>query len=341
MRPGERARLTDAECPSPGGVAVAASAPSSHTTGPRISVIIPTHQRPELVTQAVECALAQTLREIEVIVVVDGADAGSLQMLAAISDPRLVVVPLDPRRRNAGARNAGISRARADWVAFLDDDDKWMPEKLERQLAVALASDAVYPIVSCRFEAVGNGSRFVWPTVFPQHGQPLSEYLFTRRGPAVGGAIQTSTMLVSRALFAQVTFDEELDRYVDLDWLLRAGNIASAELSYAGGKVLSSYSMDDTRKRISNQSGWRREVAWIKERRELVTARAYGGYLLTQASIRAEKARDKSAFLPLMREALRGGKVSPGEVLFHVANTFLPARLRRGLTSKTTVQRAH
>ena len=123
----------------------------------------------------------------------------------------------------------------------------------------------------------------------------------------------------------QSPFDQSLDRYVDLDWLLRAADDRwRVELVYARGKPLSVYSVDDSRKRISNQSGWRRDLEWIRERRSLVTARSYGGYLLTQASIRAEKTRDKSAFLPLLREAVTRGKVSLGELAFHVGNTFLP-----------------
>ena len=307
-------------------------APGTHGDPPQISVVIPTLGRPRLAAKAVASALAQTLHAIEVIVVVDGPDAETADLLERQRDPRLRVVVLKQRRGNAGARNAGVDEAKADWIAFLDDDDSWKPEKLEKQLALALSIKGGLPIISCRFEAVGNGARFVWPTRYPRPNQTLSEYLFTRGGPNVRGAIQTSTMLVPKALFDQVRFDEELDRYVDLDWLLKADGVEGVSLHYVRGEVLSTYSMDDGRKRISNQAGWRRDVDWIRERRDLVTRRAYGGYCLTQASIRAEKTRDKGAFLPLLREALSRGKVSPGEMVFHVGNTLLPAGLRRSLT---------
>ena len=264
--------------------------------------------------------------------VVDGPDAKTADLLERQRDPRLRVVVLEQRRGNAGARNAGVDEAKADWIAFLDDDDSWELEKLEKQLALAQSIEGGLPIISCRFEAVGNGARFVWPTHYPDPGQTLSDYLFTRVGPNVRGAIQTSTMLVPKALLERVRFDEELDRYVDLDWLLKADGVEGVSLHYVRGEVLSTYSMDDGRKRISNQAGWRRDVDWIRERRDLVTRRAYGGYCLTQASIRAEKTRDKGAFLPLLREALSRGRVSPGEIIFHIGNTLLPAGLRRSLT---------
>ena len=316
---------------SPTAEAGNAAVPDAGTV-PLVSVVIPTCGRPDLIEAAVESALRQTLADIEVVVVVDGAGQETCDVLAKIDDPRLRVVPLSPQRGNAGARNAGIEACRADWIALLDDDDGWMPDKLERQLALARNVDAPLPIVSCRFEATGNGARFVWPARFPSPGQPISEYLFTRRGPSVSGAIQTSTLLVPRALFERVRFDENVNRYVDLDWMLRAAKINGVELHFVRGEVLSTYSMDDGRARISNQAGWQRDVEWIRERRDMVTPRAYGGYCLTQASIRAEKTRDKRAFLPLLREAFAHGKVSMGEILFHIGNTFLPSKLRQRLT---------
>lgn len=302
---------------------------------PKISVVIPTYKRPDLVLVAIASAGQQSFRDIEIIVAVDGAEPATLSALEGVDEPRLRILPLEPRRGNAGARNAGIAAARAPWIALLDDDDSWKPQKLERQIEVALAADAAFPVVSCRFEAVGEGARFVWPAAFPQPGQPVSEYLFTRRGPSVTGAVQTSTFLVPKALFDRVPFDEQVSRYVDLDWLLRAAQVDGMELLFVeGDPPLSVYAIDDDRSRISNETDWRRDVQWIRERRKLVTRRAYGAYLLTQASIRAERSRDYRAFLPLLYEALSHGRVSAGEVAFHLGNTFLPPQLRRALTSR-------
>ena len=312
---------------------------------PEISAVIPTYRRPDLVAGAVRSALGQTFGRIEVIVVVDGGDGGddggggggeTVAVLEAIGDPRIRIVRPARRLGNAGARNAGIDAARGAWIALLDDDDSWHPQKLERQLATARASPARFPIVSCRFEAVGASARYVWPARLPRPGQPISEYLFTRRGPSVAGAVQTSTFLVPRALFDAVRFDPAVSRYVDLDWLLRAARVDGVALVFADGPPLSVYSIEDSRDRISNQTDWRTDVDWIAARRDLVTPRAYGGYLLTQASIRAERSRDKRAFLPLLWRAVTQGRVSAGEVAFHVGNTFLPADVRRRLTSRRT-----
>ena len=114
-----------------------------------VSIIIPTVDRPALVPEAIASALAQTHREIEVVVVLNGATeetAAAVHRCAA--DGRVRVVAME-RGTLAAARNYGMSFARAEWIAFLDDDDIWLPEKIERQLAAARESGA--DLVSCNF----------------------------------------------------------------------------------------------------------------------------------------------------------------------------------------------
>jgi glycosyltransferase involved in cell wall biosynthesis len=114
-----------------------------------VSVVIPTFDRPALVPEAIASALAQTHREIEVIVVLNGAtDETAEKVKKCGAQPRVRVV--ETKRANlAAARNYGMSLARGEWIAFLDDDDIWLPEKIELQLAAARASGA--DLVSCDF----------------------------------------------------------------------------------------------------------------------------------------------------------------------------------------------
>jgi glycosyltransferase involved in cell wall biosynthesis len=100
---------------------------------PLVSVVIPTYSRPQLVGRAVRSALAQTLEAIEVIAVQDGPNESTVQALAQIDDPRLSVHVLPENLGAAAACNAGVARARAQWVAFLDDDDEFLSSKLELQ----------------------------------------------------------------------------------------------------------------------------------------------------------------------------------------------------------------
>jgi len=104
-----------------------------------VSVIIPSYNSAEVLPAAIESVLAQTLPPDEIIVVDDGSapDADGLDRTAEACATYFKHVRLI-RQANGGAsaaRNTGIARARGDWLAFLDADDVWEPEKLETQIA--------------------------------------------------------------------------------------------------------------------------------------------------------------------------------------------------------------
>ena len=80
---------------------------------PQVSVVIPTRKRPDLVVRAVKSALAQTLADIEVIVVIDGSDRATEQALAAIDDGRLTIICNEVPVGGSEARNVGIRKSRA------------------------------------------------------------------------------------------------------------------------------------------------------------------------------------------------------------------------------------
>ena len=192
-------------------------------SAPDVSVVIPTRSRPELVTRAVRSALAQTVDDIEVIVVIDGPDDETRTALAAVTDARLRVVELPEQGGAPNARNAGVREARAPWTALLDDDDEWLPDKLAVQLELADAATVPSPIVACRLINRTPRAEFVMPRRLPAAGEPLSEYLTLRRGLFHGdGFIQTSTILAPTDLLRRVPFTVGLRRQQELDWTLRA-----------------------------------------------------------------------------------------------------------------------
>ncbi|MGB9514059.1 MAG: glycosyltransferase family 2 protein, partial [Candidatus Acidiferrum sp.] len=102
-----------------------------------VTAVIPTRNRHQLVTHAVRSALRQTYRNLEVVVVIDGADPKTEESLSRLADSRLRVIALPESSGPAAARNIGVAAARGEWIAFLDDDDQWLPEKIELQMAIA------------------------------------------------------------------------------------------------------------------------------------------------------------------------------------------------------------
>jgi glycosyltransferase involved in cell wall biosynthesis len=98
---------------------------------PHVSIIIPTHNRPQMLKEAVESALAQTFRDFEIIIFLNGASAGSVEMAHRFQgDPGFKIVEMQDSTL-AASRNFGLGFAQGEWIAFLDDDDIWLPEKLE------------------------------------------------------------------------------------------------------------------------------------------------------------------------------------------------------------------
>src|SRR5438445_11739690 len=100
-----------------------------------VSVVIPTLDRPRLLLRAIDSVLRQTHQDIEVIVVVDRPSGDIVSAIQSVNDPRLRLVVNSYSLTAGGARNTGADHATGEWIAFLDDDDAWLPEKLERQLA--------------------------------------------------------------------------------------------------------------------------------------------------------------------------------------------------------------
>jgi glycosyltransferase involved in cell wall biosynthesis len=105
-----------------------------------VSVIIPTYNRSKLVTRAIDSALQQTYPNCEIIVVDDGSTDDTCEVLASYKD-RIKYI-YQENSGHAAARNTGIRAARGKWVAFLDSDDIWLPEKLSRQIEILRSSSA-------------------------------------------------------------------------------------------------------------------------------------------------------------------------------------------------------
>ncbi len=103
---------------------------------PKISVVIPTHNRPDRVKRAIQSVLNQTFQDFEIIVVDDGVKERAEQAVKSFNDPRIKYIQHSKNQGGSVARNTGIKNAQADWIAFLDDDDEFLPNKLSKQYEI-------------------------------------------------------------------------------------------------------------------------------------------------------------------------------------------------------------
>lgn len=182
---------------------------------PEVTVVIPTRDRRELLTRTLASALAQRGVALEVIIVVDDdATDGTEQWVARLGEPRVTVVSQPAGGGLPGARNAGIAAARGAWLAFLDDDDLWAPDKLARQIAAADTAAAGFTY---------GAALHVGPHLGVHHLEPAPEPEWLIRAlrsfnPIPAGA---SNVLARTELVRTVGgFDESLRHLADWDlWL--------------------------------------------------------------------------------------------------------------------------
>jgi glycosyltransferase involved in cell wall biosynthesis len=284
---------------------------------PLVSVVIPTHQRSHLVGRAVQSALAQSLKEIEVIVVIDGSDESTERALASIVDERLRVVTLEKNQGAGVARNIGAENARAEWIAFLDDDDEWMPEKLAVQLAAARQSTVRYPIIACRLIMRRENRVVILPRRTIAENEPLSEYLFCRSGIFWGdGLLQTSTVLTKTDLVRRLPYSARR-RGQDIEWLLRAAARSDVKITYVTSiEPLAIWNISRNSYSPKPPANWR-TLDWATQNFALFTPRAYAAYLLLYRSQRAARTRDPRVFFNVLRNAFQHGKPRWLDVLIY------------------------
>jgi len=178
-----------------------------------ISVILTTYNRPAMTCEAIDSVFAQTCSDFELIVVDDGSTDDTEQVLSRYGDRIQYVY-----KENGGeatARNVGLARARGDLVAFLDDDDTWLPEKLEAQVAYHREHPKVGLIYTDCQRFNENG---LLPD--PSGRKRLSGWIF--REFVEEYFIIFSTIMVTRAAIDRVGgFDEAYKRGDDVDFMGR------------------------------------------------------------------------------------------------------------------------
>ncbi|MEH2397962.1 glycosyltransferase family 2 protein [Nostoc sp.] len=298
-----------------------------------VSVVIPTRNRPQIVAKSVMTALTQTLESIEVIVIIDGPDQETVNGLSQIADPRLRVIELPKNVGPSGARNTGVREAKGTWIAFLDDDDEWLPEKLERQLEVANNSHYDFPVVASRFISYTQKGKFICPRRLPNLSEHLSEYLFARNSFFKGeGCIQTSTLFVKKELMQKMPLEEKFYRHEDWEWLLRVSAIEGVGIEFVP-EPMSIWHSEMGIKRLSNIKDWQYSLDWIRYNRNLVTPKAYSGFIATIIAPSASFVGDWKAFFPLLGEAIRWGKLRPIDIYLYLTMWLFPQQLRQQVRS--------
>lgn len=192
---------------------------------PAISVILPVHNREETLARAIQSVLDQTFKDFELLVVDDGSKDSSVKVVKGFDDPRVRLIQLPENRGGNAARNEGLKAARAPLIAFLDSDDVYLPQKLERVIAIFHERPRIDLLIDSFVKIQPPGSR-------PER--------VTRRNPAINDQETFKRALFTRQLWKATPsislrreaairagmFDETMKRLQDFDFLIRVAAVA-------------------------------------------------------------------------------------------------------------------
>lgn len=267
-----------------------------------VSIVLPLYNRARCVGRAVASVLAQraaggaAVPPWELIVVDDGSEDDGAAVVEAFGDPRIQIIRRPVNRGAAAARNVGVAAARGDFVAFIDSDDEWTPDKLATQTAAMRAVDA--PAATCAGFLLrrADGAEAERRPTAVQGVAGLLDGCFVAPG---------STLMARRdCLLAVGPFDESLTRLEDWDWLLRmaesrrlvcldavlavvhAGGFPSYEaVSEAAGRLLAG--QRERVLRAVGPAGWRRFRATMQIERGVAALRGGRRWLAAAHLLRA------------------------------------------------------
>ena len=269
---------------------------------PRVSVVIPVFNRARSVMPSLESVRAQTFKDFECIVVDDGSKDGDdlRKVVEGLGDPRFRYV----RRDNGGAsaaRNTGVGEAKGEIIAFLDSDDRWLPEKLERDVEAGADRRVIFSAV-----AMERGGRIVEirPTVRPRAGEPMAEYLACR-----GGWTPTPTIALPISVARAVPFDETIGFGDDTDFAIRLAASGAEFYMLPSSDVI--VADDETGDRLSRSSDWVATLAWLDRIRPLISRKSYLAYRGWHVAKMAAGAGDFAKALRFYSAAFARGAFAP------------------------------
>jgi glycosyltransferase involved in cell wall biosynthesis len=288
---------------------------------PSVSVVIPTIGR-DHVFRAVESVLAQTEPVLEILVVADTAEQFPLP-----DDPRVRLLRVGPFAGGNTARQAGVDAATGDVIGLLDDDDEWLPTRVEKQLdLVALTSAPVWIATSRVLMRRSESETLVQPNHPIAPGANLLHYMFRKSSPRAGhGFIQASTLLFPRGLAKEVPFDRSLKFHQDISWLV---DVVAAHpdvlVLQVWEPLVTYYSTEGSVSKKIDPAG---SIAWARKRLRS-DRRTMGDFILTQSLGFARRSGSTGSMLRVIGVGVVRARPSVSAVVYALGAT-AKAALRR------------
>lgn len=215
-------------------------------TNQMVSVIIPTYNRADYIGNAIKSVLEQTWQNFEIIIVDDGSEDDTEQVVRHFNDSRIRYIRSDKNQGPCCARNIGIMEAVSEYIAFLDSDACWNKDKLEKQINKMSVCDQEVALVYCRVQSVGKNSQVekIWPPYDKELEIGLRGNMF--RLLLMRNMIDTSTMLIRTSCLREIGgFEETLNATEDWELALRIAERWNIE--FVGDVLVDTYTTSSNR----------------------------------------------------------------------------------------------
>lgn len=243
---------------------------------PLISVIIPTYDRAYIIGRTIESALQQSYQNIEVIVVDDASRDNTSAVVQGIGDGRVRYIRHTTNKGGSAARNTGISAAKGFYIAFLDSDDIWLPQKLELQVTAIEKHPSSSRVVSYTQIKNDNGQEIsLMPSRGIEASEAVADYLFVH-----GGEIVTSAVMLPRSLVSGTVFRSESGKHDDLDLYLRLEE-KGAIFDFLA-EPLTVWNTTPRDDRISRIPDYKFSYGWIQEYTDRISSQAMKGFMIKE-----------------------------------------------------------
>ncbi|MGB7445400.1 MAG: glycosyltransferase [Coleofasciculaceae cyanobacterium] len=190
---------------------------------PLVSIIIPTYNRPQLLPRAVKSALAQTIDDLEVIVI----DDASTEPVNLPEQPRLRIIRLPENRGIAAVRNVGAKNARGRWLTYLDDDDQLLPQMVEVSLKAVSETKLPKPVaILSGLEVVNQEGKVIQRRIPPT--LPCGKHFFLEEVNSKESFLSKQTLMIEREVLLGIGgYDEELTSREHTEMFLRLNPVCS------------------------------------------------------------------------------------------------------------------
>lgn len=246
----------------------------------RVSAIITTLGNFNYLERAINSVISQENPVFEIIVVIDGNEPKVEKKIKECFEDKVKVYQTEVRKGGGHARNLGIKKASGEWIALLDDDDEWEPEKIANQIK-AVEDDSVYDnlFVFTALRTVGGKKEVILPNVPWDNKFDVATYLFKPYRAKANGYIQTSTIFASKIFFTKNPFDENLPKHQDWDWTINTQRLENMTIKFIN-KPLTKYYQQDLSS-VGKVNRWKFSLEWIKSKSDVIDKKAIDYFIIT------------------------------------------------------------